>query len=447
MVSMETTLLTFIAPCACATFGCGTSAQTTLWAVTYAGNAVGAFFLGPFADIVGRWTTLYAALLLMATFSFASSLSPDMSTLIALRAVVGVGEGTIAVALDLLAEFLPPKIRGTFLNLINLGWAVGVVLVCVIAKFTIPFGGWRDCIAYSTIPIAINTVMFLLIVESPRWLLMQGRHDDAMQSLRVIATRNGTVVPCTKLTLGKFHDPGHTDDSASLFQRIQRTFRLAASAYRHLFSSNMWRRVAILSAIWILQAFLYSSLVIMDIDRLGSDDDNDSCSFRYDFAITLATAEIVAIFICLPFVDRTDLGWFGGRFGTQWIPYLLCSIFVLVSGFGSLPVLFWAYLARLFGTAGDKITFMVPPEYFPTRHRATGSVFLYAIGIIGSISGAYWANDEGDDAALASGIAIAAVLLIFFVSFLPETAGVSLDDLDHEDEIVILPAVFQPSQT
>ena len=63
------------------------------------------------ADVYGRRKAFLGSAAVISLAGFASGLSPDYSSLLALRSLVGFGLGGSSVPFDLLAEFCPPKER------------------------------------------------------------------------------------------------------------------------------------------------------------------------------------------------------------------------------------------------------------------------------------------------------------------------------------------------
>ena len=62
------------------------------------GVIVGAVFLAPFADRIGRKTLMVASLLIFGVFSFFTAFATTVPTLIALRVLAGIGLGSIGPA-------------------------------------------------------------------------------------------------------------------------------------------------------------------------------------------------------------------------------------------------------------------------------------------------------------------------------------------------------------
>jgi MFS family permease len=115
---------------------------------TFLGMTVGALATGVLGDRYGRRFTYQINLLIFGLASLAAPFAPDMTTLIWLRFVMGLGLGAeIVVGYSTLTEFMPPKSRGRWLSF------MAVLAGVVYARFTAATDIWL-----------VLTVGFLLIV-------------------------------------------------------------------------------------------------------------------------------------------------------------------------------------------------------------------------------------------------------------------------------------------
>src|ERR1700716_1348890 len=86
--------------------------------LTFVGMTIGSLVTGFLGDRFGRRFTYQINLLIFGLASLAAAFAPDMTTLIWLRFLMGLGLGAeIVVGYATLNEFLPPKSRGRWLSM------------------------------------------------------------------------------------------------------------------------------------------------------------------------------------------------------------------------------------------------------------------------------------------------------------------------------------------
>src|SRR6185295_8759658 len=86
--------------------------------LTFVGMTIGSLATGFLGDRYGRRFTYQVNLLIFGLASLAATFAPDMTTLIWLRFVMGLGLGAeIVVGYSTLTEFVPPKSRGRWLSM------------------------------------------------------------------------------------------------------------------------------------------------------------------------------------------------------------------------------------------------------------------------------------------------------------------------------------------
>src|SRR5579862_4545101 len=102
--------------------GFATQAQVPQFtSATFFGMTLGSLIAGFLGDRYGRRFTYQFNLAIFGLASLAATFAPDMTTLIALRFVMGLGLGAeIVVGYSTMTEFAPPKSRGRWMALMAL---------------------------------------------------------------------------------------------------------------------------------------------------------------------------------------------------------------------------------------------------------------------------------------------------------------------------------------
>lgn len=154
---------------------------------TFAGMMIGSMVAGFVGDRFGRRASYQANLFIFGLASLAGAFAPDMRWLTGLRFVMGIGLGSeIVVGYAMLAEFVPPAVRGRWLAILCVSGNFGLLASTVLAWLLIPSLGWRYMFAFAGFGALILWYMRKSMPESPRWLESMGRGDEADRILREI---------------------------------------------------------------------------------------------------------------------------------------------------------------------------------------------------------------------------------------------------------------------
>ena len=180
------------------------------------GAAIGSFLGGRIADAKGRRKVL---LMLAGIFFFAAvgcSIAPTAEVLIGFRFILGLAVGGASVTVPAyLAEMSPAENRGQMVTQNELMIVTGQLCAFVLnAIIGVVFGEtahvWRYMLVIASLPAVVLWFGMLVMPESPRWLVMQGRVSEAMEVLtkarderRAIAELNEIQDNIAQETAGK----------------------------------------------------------------------------------------------------------------------------------------------------------------------------------------------------------------------------------------------------
>ena len=149
--------------------------------VTMLGYLFGGLMAGALADSIGRKKAVLACGSIFTIFCFVAAASPDATFLTACRFFMGLGLGAAFPAgYSSLTEFTPPHIRGQYQSYVGLIANTGTLVASFINMLVLPVLGWRPvfiiCGIMGTIVVVLN---FVFVEESPRWLALMGRNEEA----------------------------------------------------------------------------------------------------------------------------------------------------------------------------------------------------------------------------------------------------------------------------
>ncbi|MFJ3383179.1 MULTISPECIES: MFS transporter [unclassified Curtobacterium] len=166
------------------------------------GFLAGALIFGPVADRVGRKPILIATVVLFAVFTLLTPLGTTVGAIIVFRLVTGIGlGGAIPVALSLVTEYMPARIRSGLTSVAWAGFPAGGVVVGIAAGIVLPHGGWELLyVMIGSASLAVAVLLVALMPESLDFMLRSGAPERRVDRV-VRRLRRGSDVPVTTDTL------------------------------------------------------------------------------------------------------------------------------------------------------------------------------------------------------------------------------------------------------
>jgi putative MFS transporter len=162
-----------------------TNEKSLVIASAFIGMFVGAIVLGIAADRLGRRRMFLVNLGLYSLFSLLAAFAPDLGVFVVLRFLCGVALGAELTLVDTyLSEFLPRAGRGRYIAwAYTLGFCGVPVAAFLGGRFVadkhLLVDGWRWLLVFGALGALIVWVLRSRLPESPRWLLAQGRAEEA----------------------------------------------------------------------------------------------------------------------------------------------------------------------------------------------------------------------------------------------------------------------------
>jgi SP family xylose:H+ symportor-like MFS transporter len=162
------------------------------------GTVTGAIFSGKPADKFGRRNTLFVLALLYLISAFGSALAWDWYSFLTFRLIGGLGVGASSVVAPMyIAEISPASIRGRLVALTQFNIVFGMLIAYFsnyfISTFDLGMMDWRWMLGVEAIPAAIFFMLLFTIPFSPRWLISQGRTDEAIAVLKKVGTDHDDI--------------------------------------------------------------------------------------------------------------------------------------------------------------------------------------------------------------------------------------------------------------
>lgn len=344
------------------------------------GIMFGAFFFGYLADRFGRRKLFMLTLALYATCTILAALSPSFLMFIAFRFLTAIGVGAEYSAVNTaISEFIPAKRRGQTNAAVMSFWNIGALLSAVISLVFINIlpdnVGWRVAFAFGAIAAVMIVWLRRAVPESPRWLVMRGRVDEAERVVQEIEE----WVTCEKHISVDDLPPAAV---AELRQYAPQSFFSQIGELIRRYPG----RLALGCTLDLSEAFgFYGIFAFMSLTVLPAINIPDKQIPL--FYLAGDGGAIVGGLLVVALLDRL------GRKVSVPAFYTLAAISAVAVGpaaatHSPLAVLIAFIIANLFATSAWISAYPTFTEIFPTHLRATGVGLSVAVGRIGAAASA-----------------------------------------------------------
>src|SRR3954468_2268134 len=392
--------------------GLGMSSSLVGWAggIYVAGACVGALFFGQLTDRLGRKKLFLITLAVytVATVLTAFSMSPAWYLVCRFFTGTGIG-GEYAAINSAIDELIPAKYRGRVDVAINgsfwVGAGGGAILTIPLLDPTVidQSWGWRLAFGLGAILAVGILIVRRNVPESPRWLFIHGREEEAETIVQEIER---TV---TEESGRQLHDVSET---ITVRQRKSIGVGLIARTVFTLYP----RRTVLCFSLFVGQAFLYNAFFFTYGDTLTTFMGVGQTGW---YIAIFAVSNFAGALLLSPLFDTL------GRVKMITSTYVLSGVLLGVTGFflGSFDAKTLTLMGAIIffmASAGASAAYLTASEVFPMETRALCIAFFYAIGTaVGGISGPLLfgylidqASASKDITQIAVGYFIGAVLMI-----------------------------------
>lgn len=370
------------------------------------GIFVGGLFFGYVTDRVGRQIMYTINLLTLVVMSVLSAVVVEPWQLIAARFLLGVAIGAdYPIATSLLAEFLPVRRRGAMLGTLITSWSAGALVAALVgwALSNVEPYGWRLMLASAAVFGLVIVLARIGTPESPRWLLLKGRVDEAKQVVK-------RVYGLDLHRLAAPAEPPKTD-------------------MREVFRGVYLKHTIFVGIFWGCQVVpLYAVATFGPV--ILQQLDVESHLITYVGAVVINALILVGCLPGLYWVDR-----FGRRPLVIWgFVFMTLGLALLVPGEGApLPLIIAGFaIYALAAGAANILEWVYPQELFPTHIRATavgvGTAFSRVWAAGGTFLVPILLETFGLGITMLFEAAVTLVGLVVSIFLATETKGRSLDE-------------------
>ena len=346
----------------------------TAAAIYVAGACIGALLFGQLTDRFGRKRLFMATLLLYLVATVATAFAQDAWYFFLCRFFTGAGIGGEYAAINsAIDELIPARNRGRVDLAINGSYWVGAAIGAIGSIFLLDTSlfaadvGWRIAFAMGAILGLGILIIRRHVPESPRWLFIHGREEEAE---RIVDRIEAEV----REESGR--DLPEPRGSITVRQRDAIPFReIAGVAVRR------YPRRAILGlALFVGQAFLYNAVVFDLGTILGEFFEVGSGSVPFFFAIFAVSNFLGPLLLGRLFDTVGRIPMISGTYIGSAALVAVLGVLLMTDSLET-----WSFIALLMAafflaSAGASSAYLTVSEVFPMETRALAIALFFAVG-------------------------------------------------------------------
>ncbi len=338
------------------------------------GTVIGALVFGFLTDRYGRKKMFYVTLGIYLVGAIASAFSWNLTSFCFFRFLTGLGIGGEYTAINsAVDELIPARVRGRVGLMVNASYWLGAALaslstfIILDPNYFSPDVGWR--VGFGIGALMSVMVLFLrrFVPESPRWLVVHGRSQEAEQ---IVSTIERQIEQQQGIQLSKEIPLLRMNISPCL--PLKDLVTILWTRYR--------RHSVVSLALIIAQAFLYNSIFFtyaLVLTTFYNIDPSETGLFLFPFAL----GNLIGPFVLGPFFDSVGRRIMIG--GTYAISALLLLItgYLFMQGYltAQTQTLLWTIIF-FFGSAAASSAYLTVSEIFPLETRGLAIAIFFALG-------------------------------------------------------------------
>ncbi|KAK3886465.1 hypothetical protein Pcinc_009336 [Petrolisthes cinctipes] len=375
---------------------------------------------GYLADRFGRYVVVMVTQVVMLFTSLTVVFLNSFTAILAVRFIAGSSNMLTLYILAL--EVCEPKHRAAVGILTGLPWALGT-MAWAGAAFAIR--DWRYLQLAVSLPILLIFPPLYFMDESPRWLIVRGRHDRALTVLQKAARWNkATLPPNSEMRTLMIDIQAESTENTSK-TKDNNLVEVKKKKCRAVPVPNLLknRAIATITTLLCLDYFVVSLV----FDGLNMSGDNYSAD-PFLYLVLSGLVEVPGYSLTAPLIDRC------GRKIPTAVCYLLCGVVILALAFIP-PGMSWLVMVMvLFGklciTGAFQIITVYSSELFPTEVRLQGIGISSVFSQLGSTILPYITSVLGEKVPWLPSVIFGCLSVIAAATtmILRETKGVPLPD-------------------
>ncbi|WP_307773956.1 sugar porter family MFS transporter [Pseudomonas oryzihabitans] len=399
------------------------SDQVIEWIVSsmMAGAALGALGAGSLSAKLGRKKSLMLGAVLFVIGSILCGLATSPTMLIFARFLLGLAIGIASFTAPLyLAEVAPENIRGSMISLYQLMITAGILLAFLSNTAFSYYEAWRWMLGIIAIPGVLFLIGVFALPDSPRWLIMAGRREEAIKVLHRLRGDEKVIQ----------QEVAEIEEQLKVPQKGWSLFKENA---------NFRRSVGLGVLLQVVQQFTGMNVVMYYAPRIFEGMGYDTAAQMW-FTAAVGLTNVLATFIAIFLVDKwgrkpilytgfvvmaVGLGVVGSMLGAGNLShgqqtFTVVMLLIFIVGFAmSAGPLIWTLCSEVQPLKGRDFGIGCSTFTNWIANMIVGATFLTMLGTLG----------QGTTFWIYAGLNVVFIFLVFLL--VPETKGVTLERIER----------------
>ncbi|XP_063863454.1 carcinine transporter-like [Scylla paramamosain] len=331
------------------------------------GGIIGVYVFGTISDKFGRRISFLVCLALEQVSGLITAFAPDYWSWVACRFLVGLTVPAIyQIPFIISLELVGPSYRSFVTVMTCLFYVGGMLLLAGVAYLV---RNWVYLCLVTSLPFFTYIVYWWYLPESPRWLLSQGRLQEARTILVKMAEVNKTELP--ESFLQKLQDRMLAQQALSVSSAQYHT---SSGFFSMCHTPNMRLKAILITIVWFANETVYVGLSYYG-PAMGEDE--------YLSFFLACAVEVPSYLMCWVVMDRWGRRWILGMGMIVGGIFSICT--VLMPEGASMATLVLYLVAKFAESAAFLIIYPFAAEQYPTEVRGVGIGFSAYVGGLGLV--------------------------------------------------------------
>ena len=382
------------------------------------GCVIGAISVGKPGDLFGRRTMLRVMAVLFFISAVGTGLANSLNIFVIFRFIGGLAVGGASVLSPMyISEISPAKTRGRFVATAQLAIVIGILTAFFSNYLLVETGenNWRFMFLAEGIPALAFFILLFFVSRSPRWLVKMDRIDEAKSVIR-------SVNPDA--------------DVEKVIDEIVQSIDKEVFAHSIVLFKKPYLRLVLIGII----VGMFNQLTGINAIMYYAPSIFKSAGFADNSAlmqtVLIGATNLIFTIIAMSVIDKLGRKFLLilGACGMSIFLGLFASTYLREAFEGHLLLVYLIGFAAFFASSQGVVIWVILSEMFPNNIRARaasiGSFSVWSFNALTTFLFPIAAGKFGIGYIFIFYSIATAISLVFFIKYLVETSGKSLEELE-----------------